>query len=103
MCFLSLAALAAAPEYMPASVMVLELSGDATVTWKAAETPLYNNNNNFSVKLIIMCLVIEVVLYYIIYVFNSFLIINLYNTLFSIIVKSTQNDHINSLLRQCQQ
>ena len=40
MCFLSSAALAAAPEYMPASVMILELSGDATVTSKAAEMPL---------------------------------------------------------------
>ena len=40
MCFLSSAALAAAPEYMPTSVMVLELSGDATVTSKAVEMPL---------------------------------------------------------------
>ena len=40
MCFLSSAALAAALEYMTASVMVLELSGDATVTLKAAEMPL---------------------------------------------------------------
>ena len=40
MCFLSLAALAAAPEYMPASIMVLELSGDATVISKAAEMSL---------------------------------------------------------------
>ena len=40
MCFLSSAAFAAAPEYMPASVMVLELSGDVTVTSKAAVVPI---------------------------------------------------------------
>eukprot|EP00731_Ephydatia_muelleri_P031413 Em0022g927a len=38
--FLNSAALAAMPEYMPASVITLELSGDVTVTSKAAEMPL---------------------------------------------------------------
>ena len=38
--FLNSAALAAMPEYMPASVITLELSGDVTVTLKAAEMPL---------------------------------------------------------------
>ena len=36
-CFLNSAALAATPEYMP---VTLELSGDVTVTLKAAEMPL---------------------------------------------------------------
>ena len=36
-CFLNSAALAATPEYMPASIITLELSGDVTMTSKAAE------------------------------------------------------------------
>ena len=37
---LNSAALAATPEYLPASIIILELSVDVTVTLKAAEMPL---------------------------------------------------------------
>ena len=39
-CFLNSAAPAAMPEYMPTSIITLELSGDVTVTSKVAEMSL---------------------------------------------------------------